>query len=234
MADDPLRDRVLHELAERGIVLFDDVDPDDDQLALAVADWLGSTDIGIDEELSGPKVMHLRYDPMKAVKSARPAYFTADAFSLHTDMSYVDHPPKFLLTHCVYPDESGGGITLFSDCRAAFLQMPETERSILSQPIFRFAYPPGCPLGESNSLPIHDPGASMWRFRLDGMIIPDDAGDVVMEFSRRLNQLTQKIALKRGDLVIMDNHRIAHGRTQFDAAKSRRHLRRIYARRKQE
>jgi len=55
----------------------------------------------------------------------------------------------------------------------------------------------------------------------------------VDEFDRALRGVVATHLLITGDLMVIDNHRMAHGRTAFqaDPDRAQRHLRRSYARR---
>ena len=76
----------------------------DESGILEYAERLGSSRLNIPEQLTGPPVMHLRFDESKAQSTSRPAYFTSSEFPLHTDLSYVDNPPRYLLTLCIRAD----------------------------------------------------------------------------------------------------------------------------------
>jgi alpha-ketoglutarate-dependent taurine dioxygenase len=201
---------------------------------LEVSELIGSLELDIDPNLSGPTVMDLLHDSKKASVAAHPAYFTVDAFPLHTDLSYVRNPPKFLLIHCVTPAPAGEGATLLADCSRAYGDLSEDSRSKLSQPLFLFRHPPGCPAGEQDQLAVHcvQDASEFWRFRPDIMEPRSDANGAVDEFSSALQSMVVSIWLLRGDMLIVDNHRLAHGRTAFRPAQDlerRRHLRRCYA-----
>ena len=221
---------LLADLATTGMVLIRDLDPSTSDAILHVAGLLGSLDLGIDEELLGPAVMHLRYDPAKTKPETRPAYFTSNFFPLHTDVSYVPTPPRLMLLHCAQPDPGGGGVTLMADCEAAAQQISDKDRVQLQEPVFHFLYPPRCPAGESAAHAIHEPG--LWRFKHAAMRIPPARQEAVERFHRALTQVSLSLFLERGDLLIADNHRIAHGRTAFNPSPRHapgRHIMRVYA-----
>ena len=221
---------LLSDLDATGLVVLRNLDPSNSDAILEVANLVGTLDLGIDEELLGPVVMELRYDPRKTQPETKPAYFTSNFFPLHTDVSYVPMPPKFMLLHCSYPDPGGGGVSLMADCDAAAERISETDREALSRPVFHFLYPPNCPAGESAAHAIHEP--RLWRFKHAAMRIPATHETVVDRFHQALTQVTTALFLERGDLLIADNHRIAHGRTAFNpssVAGPARHIFRVYA-----
>lgn len=229
-----LKEHVLSNLLKYGAIVLQDVDVSTDDSTLSVAGAIGSLKLGIDENLSGPMLMNIRYDSTKTPNGQRPAYFTDDFFPLHTDLSYVPNPPRFLLVHCLHPAPAGEGLTLLSDCAQAFDLITKEARLILASRVFSFAYPPGCLAGNSDVFPVYldSPDYNLWRFRKDGMSYPEDAVKAVAEFQNALEKVSFKIPLKTGDLLIVDNHRVAHGRTAFGPDKDgqyKRHLRRVYA-----
>ena len=114
------QDAILSDLASHGATLLKGGNPTTEFSILDVARLLGDTELKVDKQLSGPTLMHLRYEAPKIQENQRPAYFTSDYFPLHTDLSYVEETPNFILMHCIFPDANGGGITLLSDCQASF------------------------------------------------------------------------------------------------------------------
>lgn len=195
---------------------------------------IGSHDLGIDEELSGPPIMHLRFDAAKAARRDRPAYFSNEAFPLHTDLAYVVNPPRYLFTLCVQPDPQGGGVTLLSDCSHAWQDLPPEHKRQLEKPQFKFRNPPNTPPGATEPLPIYlaAEGESIFRYRRDSMSFPSQADAAIAYFSQAVENVAFSFPLRRGDLLIVDNHRILHGRTAFvppENSNAHRHLLRTYA-----
>jgi len=174
---------------------------------------LGSWDLGIAEELLGPRVMHLRYDPLKQGLADQPAYFTTDAFPLHTDVSYVTNPPGLMLMHCVAPDPGKGGLVRLASCDDALSWVAPEVANTLRQPVFRFLYPPACPSGSSEKLAILAHG--QWRFKYASMKFDREFSKAIEVFYRALLDVSQTLFLRSGDLLIVDNHRMVHGRTAF-------------------
>lgn len=228
-------DSLLDALSATGMVLLRNLDPSSPGVVLRVAELIGTLDLRIDEELIGPAVMNLRYDPAKITPEEKPAYFTANDFPLHTDVSYVPTPPEFMLLHCVHPDPGGGGVTVMADCDQAAALISAPERATLARSVFNFLYPPNCPVGESDVHAICE--SELWRFKHSAMRIPPFAESAVASFHQALMQVSITLFLERGDLLIADNHRIAHGRTAFNPVSDHgpgRHIMRVYANRKRE
>lgn len=177
--------------------------------------------------------MDIRFDAVRA-RDRHQTYLTSDAFSLHTDLSYVTDPPKYVLMHCVRPDPDKGGVSLLADCRAAFGAISDEGRSVLRQAIFTFGYPPSYPPGGGRTQAVHEAGGAraIWRHRLDRLQYPAWAKSALDEFDWALRDVAVPQPLVEGDLMVIDNHRTAHGRTAFESngGGSQHHLRRSYAR----
>jgi alpha-ketoglutarate-dependent taurine dioxygenase len=228
-----LEDAFLQDLGQNGVGVITDTDASTPADILCVARLLGTTDLGVAAEMSGPLVMDIRYDGAKTVAGQRPSYFSCEKFPVHTDMSYVPSPPRFLLTQCVRPSNGFKGATLLADCSLAWAALPPDSRTILSEEMFTFAYPPNCDEGHTEPLAIcpATDRTRRWRFRSDGMIYPPEAVDAVAHFREALDATTIAHRLQPGDLLVVENTRVAHGRTAFSGVgTSERHLRRVYAR----
>ncbi|MEL6745233.1 MAG: TauD/TfdA family dioxygenase, partial [Pseudomonadota bacterium] len=209
------------------------LDHSDDAL-LAFVSAIGSADLGADEHLTGPPIMELKLDVQRAKHAVTSAYFTPDQFSLHTDLAYVDRPPRYILTHCVQPDPDGGGVTLLSDVKQAITLLSDKDREALSDTVFSFRYPPGCEEGESASFAViddsSDSGTPRLRFRLDRTNCPTSHQKPLENLADALAKCSFQLKLFAGDLLILDNTRMAHGRTALSTSGgTHRHLRRAYA-----
>lgn len=225
------------DISQDGFSLLRNIETSTSQHLLEIAQAIGSIETGIDMQLIGSLVMDLYYDPIKIKTNQRPAYYTSDAFPVHTDLSYVDLPPRFILMHCIQPASDGEGITLLANCALAFKKLPEHFQNILTQPIFYFSYPPNCPMGTSQALAVcnYRNNKEIWRFRMDSMSCEKDTFQAVQFFQKALEEVASKLTLRKGDLLIIDNHRIAHGRTAFLAKAIElggRHIRRVYSQEK--
>lgn len=212
-----------------GMVVIRGVQKDEAGI-LHFARMLGSHELDIPERLSGPPVMHLRFDREKALGAARQAYFTSGEFPLHTDLSYVPSPPNYLLTLCVAADELGGGVSKLASLQDAGQRLSSEDRAVLMQPCFSFENAPNTGEGICANRPIHDvsEGNECWRFRQDTLQYPPGAARAVDNLTAVLEENVVHVTLQAGDLLVLDNHRIAHGRTAFNVP-SKRHLLRTYA-----
>ena len=203
------------------------------QQLVKTAEMVGDVDLLIEESLSGPTVMELRHDPVRGRSASEAAYFTCDAFPQHTDMAYVECPPRYLLMQCVRQSPNQGGTTLLAHCDAARDRLSKDELAALTEPVYRFKFPPGCPECSSRSFSVvHQVDRHIcFRFKRSAMSFPPSARGPVEAFDEALTANVLAHLLLPGEILVIDNHRVTHGRTSFvDTAGSRRHLRRTYAR----
>lgn len=224
------KESLLADLGETGIILLKGVYPGSTDGLKKTGRLLGTIDVGVEEALLGPTIMHLRYAPESAREDHAPTYYTSNFFPLHTDVSYVPNPPRFMLLHCVHPDPEGGGINLLADCNKALALLHDSDHETISTRLFNFLYPPNCREGQSQAYAIFE--NSLWRYKYSSMRFPEGAAQAVERFNQLLTDISIPVSLNRGDLLIVDNHRIAHGRTAFkhvDPSLPGRHIMRLYA-----
>ncbi|MEM1040521.1 MAG: TauD/TfdA family dioxygenase [Pseudomonadota bacterium] len=205
-----------------------------DEALMAFVSALGSAELNADEHLTGPPIMDLKLDVQREKQAVASAYFTSDRFNLHTDLAYIDHPPRYILTHCVQPDPGGGGLTLLSDVKKAANLLSHQDREALADTVFSFLYPPGCEEGVSAPFAVieepSDGGTPKLRFRLDRTNCPQSHKHPLEHLADALVQCSFQLELRAGDLLIIDNTRMAHGRTALSRSGGpQRHLRRAYA-----
>ena len=227
-------DHINEEINRHGYALCRRLPCISESWLLDFASRIGSLDLCIPGELSGPPVMHLMFNEAKAPQRDRPAYFSNEAFPLHSDLAYVFNPPRYLFTLCLQPDRNGGGLTILSDCTQAWQALSLEHKRQLEEPQFQFRNPPNTPPGGTGRLPVFlvADDWSMFRYRRDSMTYDSHAADAIASFSDALDECAFSVPLCSGDLLIVDNHRILHGRTAFllkEIPNERRHLLRAYA-----
>jgi gamma-butyrobetaine dioxygenase len=168
--------------------------------------------------------------------------FTGLALGAHTDNPYRDPTPSLQLLHCLSSSASGGENTLVDGFRVAEelrRTAPEVFELLARQPV-RFTYRDGAielttvtplisvaPWGEVTA--VHFNNRSKAPLRTDPALV-EPFYDAHRAFARLLAdaRFEIRLALAPGDLLIMDNLRVLHGRTGFSAAGSR-HLQGCYA-----
>lgn len=168
--------------------------------------------------------------------------YTGNALAAHADNPYRRPVPGIQMLHCLETTVEGGRSTLVDgEALVAALEeeMPEAVRVLETMPV-RFVYD-----STYSSLETRVPMIERWsdgrlktlRFspRLD--YVPPVETERLTRFyraRRRLHDLARDPAfriefrLEPGMVLMMDNHRLLHGRTAFDSAGGFRHLQGCY------
>jgi hypothetical protein len=127
-----------------------------------------------------------------------------------------DQPAKYVALWCVKPAECGGGQTTLADGYAFIISLTKEEQHQLSRTICKFgsnarvAYHPVYDL-------ITDPMEPIIRF---STLELDEKGDrfiigIRQRFSDFFKTNCEKIAYKKNSLVLWNNWRMVHGRTDY-------------------
>lgn len=168
--------------------------------------------------------------------------YSCHALSPHTDNPYRDPVPGVQLLHCL-ANETSGGLSTLVDSLAAGRALAEEDAEgferLASTPVrFRFLdneeeFIERRPIIRRNAM-----GAMTGIYyspRLDFMPLMDAADLAVFHRARRrLGRLLAdprfeiRFPLRPGELLMMDNCRLLHGRTGFDPTEGRRHLQGCY------
>jgi alpha-ketoglutarate-dependent taurine dioxygenase len=148
----------------------------------------------------------------------------ADEFPLHTDDSYSPAPAHYVLMHCWQADAQGGGESWVAHVDAIVaLAAADLIQRLASTP-----YP--TPFGNASVLR-HD-AAGQWRVRfncrdmmsfaqLRQQALSAQQTDDLLAFEQLAMQCMQRMQLAPGDCIVVDNHRVLHGRSAFDPASGR-------------
>jgi gamma-butyrobetaine dioxygenase len=168
--------------------------------------------------------------------------YTTIALLAHTDQPYRQPVPGIQLLHCLRNEAPGGDSTLVDGLAAANALAaldPEAHAALVETEMeFRYDMGSDTVVGRGHLLEYDREG----RFRqirlntkLDAPIL--QPGRDLDAFYRGRRWLTEWLndpahqvtfRLEPGDVMFMDNLRILHGRTEFDASKGVRHLQGAY------
>jgi gamma-butyrobetaine dioxygenase len=228
--DDATLYNALASLRDFGIVRLTDA-PSDAEATAAIAERFGpirTTSYGkLQDLISTP-------DPKVAGQTAR-------AQVPHTDEPFRYGPPGVIFFHCVEAGADGGGTSLMVDG----FQVAERLRT---------EHPDAYELLSREPLPFHREHAGEVSFQAEGRAIcldragrvtglrfndrclappelPRERADALLDALARLVEQVRdpanqvRIHLQPGDVLAFDNHRVLHGRTEFDPNRARRHLR---------
>jgi gamma-butyrobetaine dioxygenase len=177
---------------------------------------------------------------VKTVVNPTNLAYTGLGLGAHTDNPYREPTPTLQLLHCLTSSAKGGESTLVDAFRVA-RELPDDDVELLSRLPIRFRYAdddteleaerPVLSLDERGAVhAVHYNPRSTQPFRL-----PDDVVgryyEAYQRFGRMLESPDYRIQFKldAGDLFIVDNQRVLHGRTGYAASGGERHLQGCYA-----
>ena len=179
---------------------------------------------------------------VRSVPAASDLAYTSLPLDPHTDNPYRWPVPGVQLLHCLVNETSGGLSTLvdgFAAAEALRSRDPEAFRVLTRTPI-RFRYRDATTDLVASAPPIELDAAGgllavHFSPRLDFVPLePPDALDGYYRARRAFDYLLRspefeiRFLLNSGDLLMMDNRRLLHGRTGFDPSEGLRHLQGCY------
>lgn len=146
------------------------------------------------------------------------ALVTSDrALDFHTD----HHRASFIAWHCLVQTLEGGASRL-ADARAAFDELgPEQQRLLAEIRLFETSIFPG----DASTHPLVELGGAVPRFYCsfwsDAPLDPDHAAAFeAFEAAIRRHQVAN-FRLTPGDVLVIDNRRILHGRSAITGSRDR-------------
>ena len=159
----------------------------------------------------------------------------------HTDEGYRDPAPTVQLQHFLRADASGGDSTLvdgFAVAEALRIQAPE-QFALLANTVLHFHFADATAEHRAAAPTISlNPDGSIRAIRysnhsVEPFLLPPDVMepfyDAYLAFGRMRESVEFRLDIKMGagDLYIVDNHRVMHGRTGFSSGGAR-HLQSCY------
>ncbi|MEV6350417.1 TauD/TfdA family dioxygenase [Actinoplanes sp. NPDC051851] len=184
------------------------------------AELLGSL-IGYAEEKNGALV-HEVY-PVRG-EEQRIENSGSVAFDFHTEN--VHHPlrPDFLGLLCLRQDHAAVAATRVASVREAAAYLTAEQIVTLRRPAFRSLYPLSFTRGSTGERPAYGPHPVLFgaedrlfmRFNSHNTQATDAAGRAALRaLTEALEQVVHEVILRPGELVVVDNHVAAHGRSAF-------------------
>jgi gamma-butyrobetaine hydroxylase len=177
---------------------------------------------------------------VKTVVNPTNLAYTGLGLGAHTDNPYRDPTPTLQLLHCLTSSAAGGENTLVDAFRVAH-DLPLEDFELLSGCSVIFRYADGETELETETPIIStdlrgDPQAVHYNTRsAQPFCLPEDIMgeyyEAYLRFGRMLEAPEYRIQFKLapGDLFIVDNLRVLHGRTGYAASGGERHLQGCYA-----
>lgn len=169
--------------------------------------------------------------------------YRAVPLSPHTDNPYRDPVPGIQLLHCLVNETRGGLSTLVDSLTAtAHLQEEDVEayELLCTTPVrYRFVDRQGHELNERRCMINRSPTGRIlgvhYSPRLDYLPLMDKSTTQKYHRARRKlgelfssTELEIKFLLQAGELIMFDNSRILHGRTNYNPNEGERHLQGCY------
>ena len=149
---------------------------------------------------------------------------TTNAFPLHTDASFEDPQPQYVAFYVIKEDKLGGGITQIIDARNLLPLLPAKTFSVLQNSSFKIRVPDEFrknKLADNESFiekPIIDEVGNI-RYRREIIVHEDLLLEQIkaldqLDWHLQNNDLQESILLPAGAILIFDNGRFLHARTQ--------------------
>ena len=182
------------------------------------------------------------YFNVKSVPNPNDLAYTSLALSPHTDNPYRKPIPCIQLLHCIENEVSGGYSTLVDGFKVAtYLKENNPEYfKILSTIKVKFKFTDKDVVLENNGELIEldeQRNLKQVRFstRLDYVpVLEKNQLDLYYKARKKISDLYNsekfkiEFKLMPGDIMMMDNHRLLHGRTVYDANEGKRFLQGCY------
>jgi gamma-butyrobetaine dioxygenase len=182
------------------------------------------------------------YFDVRSVPDANDLAYTSLFLDPHTDNPYRSPVPGVQLLHCLANETSGGMSTLvdgFAAAQTLRCSDPEAFRVLSQTPVrFRFLDVDTELVRSSSLIEVDGVGglqAINFSPRLDYVpLLPPAELTAYFKARKQLDALLRspqyeiRFLLNPGDLMMMDNRRLLHGRTSFDTREGLRHLQGCY------
>lgn len=130
---------------------------------------------------------------------------------LHNDKSYWRVPPKYILLYMSDVKNMTGGDVLVSDLFSSYNLLNDDCKKILKETNVSLSHPKNRDQGQLQGKLINELNGelSFVRYRTD---LISGVSEAVAKWQEQLYRAKQEVSLTVGDLLILDNWKIAHGR----------------------
>lgn len=150
---------------------------------------------------------------------------SAAAFELHTDESFCSQPARFVLLQCWRADPAGAGVSLFARREQILADADDHSRELFAR--CALPYPTGnFPVLDARGLLRFNRAECLGEMRARARAASASETQCMEAFALAAMRAAESCTLVAGDLLILDNHRVLHGRTPFNPH-SRRLLKRL-------
>ncbi|NEQ42127.1 MAG: TauD/TfdA family dioxygenase [Leptolyngbya sp. SIOISBB] len=205
------------------LVLVTEQNPIDLDMIVNILTTIGQCDATTVGKLPRISKTKIRVDSQQSARQGKVTRYsrTPDALPLHTDCSNKAVPPNLVAFAMERPDPQGGGESVILSAADLVHELPADLVSLLRQPVFPFVGEKKYPIlqGQGDDLRIR-----YYRNQIDSAlgeqcILSDQLREALDELERylALSQRSVRFALQPGEVLIMDNQRVLHGRSAMPA-----------------
>ncbi|MDZ4825171.1 MAG: TauD/TfdA family dioxygenase [Actinomycetota bacterium] len=191
-----------------------------ESLLLAVANRLGEP-VGYAQEHGGRLVQNIV--PERGGAARQTSTSSAVTLAWHTETAFHPHKPRYLLLFCLRGDADAK--TLLCSAADVLTELDHDTIAVLRRPRFRTRpdesfLPPGTigELGPPLAVLTGEQREVVLTYDEDLMVgIDSEAHAALDRLGAAVRARATATTLEAGDLLVVDNHRVVHGRTPFAA-----------------
>lgn len=193
-----------------------------ERLLLKVCSLLGAP-FAIDAENNGFMVHNIY--PVKQMARTQSSKSSEVNLSLHTELSCIDHPPEFLILLGLR-ESTYEVATPIVKLDEILEHLNSEEKAILSKPLFTTEIDESLRDAQENgnfstkpfALTVNEGGVNVWRYDVEYTRGTNSESQAVAKKVAAISEkLLFDIIIKPGDLVVLDNTKVAHSRKPFTA-----------------
>jgi alpha-ketoglutarate-dependent taurine dioxygenase len=225
------QDALFQAVQLHGWAVFPGIEPEPANAALlslgrrfGMTSWQGTRSGAPNLENDGVNRVEKMDTPMRDAIGNPVLSSNSEEFPLHTDDSYSPNPARYVLMHCWQADVAGGGESWLAHVdQIAALASPDLLERLSTQPYTT-------PYGSATVLRRGKDARWAIRFNKRDMIgfahlrctfLSQQKRDDLAAFELLAMQCKEKVSLRQGDCIVVDNHRVLHGRSAFNPASGR-------------
>lgn len=205
------------------LVLVTERSPIDLNEILNILAAMGQHNAAIGGALPRISKTKIRVDPQQSARKGNVTRYsrTPDALPLHTDCSNQSVPPNLVAFAMERPDPQGGGESVMLSASDLVHDLPEHLVRLLRQPVFPFTSQKRYPIlqGQGDDLRIRYYRQQVNSALDKQCLLPNNLRNALAELEHCLEQSKRSVrfAMQAGEVVIMDNRRVLHGRSAMSA-----------------
>ena len=164
-------------------------------------------------------------NPTKVNESRQTSESSASLLEFHTEVMFHPHMPDYVLLYGLRQDPEQLARTIVSSVRQFHRLLPLRTRDTLFQPLFKTGVDPSfgnvdglAGTGPATSVFYGDPEDPFFRFDLDLMVgLTPEARTALKDLRHWVNKTKVEVTITPGSLLIIDNRRTVHARSEFQA-----------------